>query len=127
MYAIPHPLLVELPDDAISSLYTDGVNVINMTRVVCFYWDYDVIQATESFVVVLGMFPSELIATLKVAQLYLQARALNRVHSAIPANHRVVIFSHLPVIAQTPNLIAKLRVVRHYGTGFAECTEVLAR
>ena len=58
MDAIPDAFFLELLNNAPSSLEADRVNVINMARVLCLYWGYDLIQIAEPFILALRMFLS---------------------------------------------------------------------
>src|SRR5665213_3565181 len=55
-----------------------------------------------------------------------QHRALNAVHSGVPADLRMVIFLVLPVVSQNLNFSRQFLVVGDYATRFAQGAEVLA-
>src|SRR6266567_8304228 len=70
------------------------------------------------------MRPAQIVATVKMSQLDRETCTLNRIHSAIPADHGVMIFPRLPVVAQHPNLVSQFEVICDNGTCFAKRTEV---
>src|SRR5947199_10270049 len=73
------------------------------------------------------MRPAQVVATVKMSQLDRETCTLNRIHPAIPADHGVMIFPRLPVVAQHPYLVSQFEVICDNGTCFTKRTKVFPR
>src|SRR6478736_2049963 len=72
------------------------------------------------------MCAAELVSSFEMAQLDSQNSSLNSIHSAVPANHGVVIFPNLPVIPQDPYFFLQFLVVGHHCASFTEGPEIFS-
>src|SRR5947208_3530070 len=69
---------------------------------------------------------AQVVATVKMSQLDREACTLNRIHPAIPADHGVMIFPRLSVVAQHANLVSQFEVISDNGPCFTKRTKVFA-
>src|ERR1051326_4488549 len=72
------------------------------------------------------MSPTPGIGCIKLLEFDTQNRALNAVHSCIPANARMKVFAGLAVIAHDFYFSLKLRIIGDNGAGCPKGAEILA-
>ena len=123
----PIPLLFEQPHDFIPLPHPNRVDVVNVPAVGGFKRRHDFFQPLKKLIVLSGVGAAPLICLIEVTQLDSQNCRLDAVHSAVPAHHRMVVFSNLAVIPQNPDLLLQFIIVCHDSAGLAKCAEVLAR
>src|SRR5438034_8653158 len=70
---------------------------------------------------------AQVVAAVKMPQLDRETCTLNRIHPAIPADHGVMIFPRLAVVAQHANLVSEFEVICDNGTCFPKRPKVFPR
>src|SRR5437016_5561397 len=127
MHAASNPLPFQLPHYFIAVLHADRIDVVDMASVLSFNRRDDFFYVSKCRVVSDRMRAPQLVATIKMPQLDREACTLNRIHSAIPADHGMMIFPRLTVVAQHANLVGQFEVIRNDGTCFTKRAEVFPR
>src|SRR5437868_14086968 len=95
MHAALNAFLIQQEHDFVAIWYSDGVHVIDMFGVICFQRLDDFLDRSERAIVLLGVSTPKSIAIPQPTKLNRQDRRLNSIHSAVPADHLVPIFTHL--------------------------------
>src|SRR5207244_1168164 len=73
------------------------------------------------------MRPPQIVAAVKMSQLDRKACTLNRIHPTIPADHGMMVFAGLAVVAQHANLVGQLEVICDDGACFTKRAKVFPR
>src|SRR5207247_2913581 len=83
------------PEHPVTIVNSDCINVINVLIVRRSERRADLVDATEQFVVKLGMRPPSRIPRIQLLELHAQDSPLNAVHPRVPTDVRVEVFARL--------------------------------
>src|SRR2546428_2975158 len=118
--------LVQMREERVALRDANGIDVVNMFSPFCFDRSDDRRKLPEGIVVRYGVLTTERIPPVQLPQLHLEHSSLDSIHATIPADHLVVIFSRLAVIAKDTNFFIDSSVVCDHPSRFAEGSEVFA-
>src|SRR5206468_9779210 len=92
MHCAPDSFFLEMSQNCVAFLYSNGVDVINVARVIRLERCKNLIESSKSLIVFQGMFAPQGICFVKMTQFDRQHCRLNAVHPAVPSHRGVVIF-----------------------------------
>lgn len=127
MHRASDTLARQQPHYLIAPLHANRVDVKNVLGIWPGFGGENLFNLLESPFIMQSVRASQLIASLQIAQLNPQNRALNAIHAAVPADYRVMIFPSLPMIPKHTDLGLQLVVVSHDRASLAESSQVFAR
>ena len=106
--------------------HANGVEVIDVLRVAGFLGQDDLFHRVQKLRILRRAGAPGGVAAVQELELDAKDRALDAVHAAVPAHHRVVVFAGLAVVPEHADLRGQFRVIGGDRAGLAEGAEVLA-
>jgi len=126
MDACADALVGEELDEGVAAFDLDGVNVEDMFYPRGLEGGDDIFEASEELIIGGGVLASELGGVIEVGEFHVEDGGLDAIHAAVPADHGVVIFFDLAVIAEDADFFVEVGVIGEDCPGFAKGAEVFA-
>src|ERR1051326_2685336 len=91
--AVANARFVEMRNNGVPVRNANRIDMVNVFPPFSFGWRDHGPDLHECFLVTLGMSPTERIAVVQMFQFDLKNGSLNTIHTTVPSDHSVVVFS----------------------------------
>ena len=126
MDACADALVGEELDEGVAAFDLDGVDVEDMFCPGGLEGGDEVFEASEELIIGGGVLASELGGVIEVGEFHVEDGGLDAIHAAVPADHGVVIFFDLAVIAEDADFFVEIGVIGEDRSRLAKGAEIFA-
>ena len=126
MDACADALIGEELDEGVAALDLDGVDVEDMFCPRGLEGGDEVFEASEELIIGGGVLASEMGRVIEVGEFDIEDGGLDAIHAAVPADHGVVVFFDLAVIAEDAHFFVEVGVIGEDRPGLAKGPEIFA-